>query len=186
MARINLLPWREELRKQKKQDFLIAIGGGIVLTLIAFGLVHTHIEGLKSYQEERNKRLEHEISILDKKLGEIKDIENTKNKLLAKIDLIQKLQGSRPEIVHLFDEVPRVTPDGVYLTSFVQTGADLKFQGKSQSNARISAFMRNIEASHWLQQPVLDVINSSALDVNNQSDFSLSAKQGKQLAEATK
>jgi type IV pilus assembly protein PilN len=186
MARINLLPWREELRKQKKQEFLIAIGGSIVATLIAFALVHTHIEGLKSYQEERNQRLEQENAKLDKKLGEIKDIEITKNKLLAKIALIQKLQSSRPEIVHLFDEIPRVTPEGVYLTSFAQSGVDLKFEGKSQSNARVSAFMRAIESSHWLQQPSLDVINSNTADVNNLSDFKLTAKQGKPQTDATK
>ena len=95
-----------------------------------------------------------------KKLLILRDIEEKKSKLLAKIDLIQKLQESRPEIVHLFDEIPKATPDGVFLTKFTQTGSELIFEGKSQSNARISAFMRAIEASPWLQTPTLTVIQS--------------------------
>ncbi len=109
--------------------------------------------------------------------------------MLAKIDLIQKLQESRPEIVHLFDEIPKTTPDGVYLTKFTQTGSELIFEGKSQSNARISAFMRAIEASPWLQTPTLNVIQSpdkqspDKTDTEQLSDFTLHAKQGKQNAE---
>ncbi len=125
-------------------------------TSLAFGGVHLYINGLKEYQEQRNQILQNEIALLDKKIIDIRSIEEKKSKLLAKIDLIQKLQESRPEIVHLFDEIPKTTPDGVFLTKFTQTGADLIFEGKSQSNARISAFMRAIEASPWLQTPTLE------------------------------
>lgn len=180
MARINLLPWREELRKQKKKDFFTAMGVAAVLTLLAFVYVHVYIQGLQDYQAERNKMLTDEISRLDVKLGEIKNIEDTKNKLLAKIDLIQKLQESRPEVVHLLDEIPRNTPDGVFLTKFTQTGNALQFEGKSQSNARVSAFMRAVDASAWLASPILDEIKAEdASKLTAQSNFRLKATLGK-------
>ncbi len=191
MAKINLLPWREELRKQKQKDFLNSIVLSTLVGFILVGSIHTYMEGLKTYQEKRNQKLQNEIVLLDKKIVEIKDIEDKKKKLLAKIDLIHKLQESRPEIVHLFDEIPKTTPDGIFLTKFTQTGTDLIFEGKSQSNARISAFMRAIEASPWLQTPTLNVIQSQIKQSNDKadteieklSDFTLHAKQGKQNVE---
>jgi type IV pilus assembly protein PilN len=184
MAKINLLPWREELRKQKQKDFLNAMALSALFAIILLGMVHTFIEELKAYQEQRNRLLQNEIVLLDKKIIGIKDIEEKKSKLLAKIDLIQKLQESRPEIVHLFDEIPKTTPDGVFLTKFTQIGPELAFEGKSQSNARISAFMRSIEASSWLQTPTLNVIQSpDKTDAEQLSNFTLHAKQGRQSAE---
>ena len=132
MAKINLLPWREELRKQKQKEFLNTMVLSTLSGFIILGLIHTTIEGLKAYQEQRNLMLQNEIVLLDKKIVDIKDIEEKKRKLLAKIDLIQKLQESRPEIVHLFDEISKTTPDGIYLTKFTQTGSELIFEGKSQ------------------------------------------------------
>jgi type IV pilus assembly protein PilN len=185
MAKINLLPWREEQRKQKKQSFLTALGLSAIATLGILGLIHANINGQKEYQEHRNKMLQDEIALLDIKIVEIKSIEDKKRKLLAKIDLIQKLQESRPEIVHLFDEIPKSTPDGVFLTKITQTGADLVFDGKSQSNARVSAFMRAIETSPWLELPTLNVIQSpEKTDPDELSDFTLHAKQGKDTPEA--
>ncbi len=184
MARINLLPWREELRKQKKQEFLAAIGLSVSITLIILGLTHTCFEGMKAYQEQRNRMLQTEIALLDKKIVEIKSIEAKKSKLLAKIELIQKLQESRPEIVHLFDEIPKDTPDGVILAKFTQKGSDLIFEGKSQSNARVSAFMKAIDASLWLQKPKLNVIQKMVkTDSGQLSDFTLHAKLGRKKAQ---
>ena len=186
MAKINLLPWREELRKKKQKDFINAIVLSVLLGFIIIGLIHTYIAGLNSYQDQRNLILQNEITLLDKKIVDIKDIEEKKRKLLAKIDLIQKLQESRPEIVHLFDEIPKTTPDGVFLTKFTQTGSELIFEGKSQSNARISAFMRAIETSNWLQMPTLNVIQSpdkrvpNKTDTEQLSDFTLRTRQGRQ------
>jgi type IV pilus assembly protein PilN len=188
MAKINLLPWREDLRKQKQKNFFNALALSILVGFILLGLIHAYIEGLKTYQEQRNLMLQNEIALLDKKIVDIKNIEDKKSKLLAKIDLIQKLQESRPEIVHLIDEIAKTTPDGVYLTKFTQTGSELVFEGKSQSNARISAFMRAIETSPWLQTPTLTVIQSSdkpspdKTDVEQLSDFILHTKQDKQNA----
>lgn len=185
MAKINLLPWREELRAQKKQDFINAIGVAVFFTAIIFAGVHMYIEGMKAYQEQRNKIIQDEIALLDKKIEQIKTIEEQKSKLLTKIELIQRLQESRPEIVHLFDELPKVTPDGVFLSKFIQAGAELTFEGKSQSNARVSAFMRAIDASSWLKAPTLDVIQSASKVATPEqlSDFTLHAKQGNQNAQ---
>jgi type IV pilus assembly protein PilN len=184
MAKINLLPWREELRQQKKKEFLSYLGLAALLSIIAIGLAHLYIEGLKEHQTQRNKLLQDEIAELDKKIVEVKNIGERKSKLLAKIDLVQRLQESRPEIVHLFDEIPRVTPDGIFLTKFAQLGTDLTFDGKSQSNARVSAFMRAVEASSWLQTPKLGVIISpDKTNVEQNSDFTLLAKLGKKAAE---
>lgn len=184
MAKINLLPWREELRKQKQQDFIVAMGMSVLVTIGLIVAVHIYIEGLKEYQSQRNQLLEAEIRQLDVQIAKIRDIEETKNKLLAKIDVIQKLQESRPEIVHLFDEIPKTAPDGIYLTKLTQTGAALTFNGKTQSNARVSAFMRAIESSKWLNSPKVVVIQSQdKKEVEQVSDFTLTADQGNKSAE---
>jgi type IV pilus assembly protein PilN len=179
MAKINLLPWRDELRRQKKKDFFDTILLGSLVTLLIMGLVHMYIGSLQEYQVQRNKILQEEIAVLDKKIGAIKTIEEKKAKLLAKIDLIKRLQTSRPEIVHLFDEIPKLTPDGVYLDKFVQLAKDLTFEGKSQSNARVSAFMNAIDDSLWLHKPKLDVIKAPEKEeAGPSSDFVLRAKLG--------
>lgn len=184
MAKINLLPWREELRKQKQQNFIIATVCSAFLGLIIIVIVHMYIDGINAYQGQRNLMLQNEIAVLDKKIIDIKGIEEKKKKLLAKIDLIQQLQESRPKIVHLFDEIPKATPDGVFLTKFVQKGDELIFEGKSQSNARVSAFMRAIDASPWLQRPTLKVIQipqnntQGKEDAEKLSEFTLNASQG--------
>jgi type IV pilus assembly protein PilN len=187
MAKINLLPWREELRQEKKKEFLSFMALSALVTFILLGLAHLYIAGIKAHQEQRNKMLEEEIVFLDKKIIEVKSIGEKKAKLLSKIELVQRLQESRPEIVHLFDEIPRTTPDGVFLTKFAQTGPDLVFEGKTQSNARVSAFMRAVEASQWLQTPKLDIIKSPGkTTVEQNSDFILRAKLGKKTTESGK
>ncbi len=187
MAKINLLPWREALRQQKKKEFLTYLGFAAVMTILAIGLVHLYIDGLKEHQQQRNKMVENEIAVLDKKIVEVKTIGERKSRLLAKIDVVQRLQESRPEIVHLFDELPRVTPDGVFLTKFEQKGAELNFEGKTQSNARVSAFMRAVESSSWLQAPKLSVIKSTdKTNVEQNSDFTMRATLGKKVSETEK
>ncbi|EIC30385.1 PilN domain-containing protein [Methylomicrobium album] len=184
MAKINLLPWREELRKQKLKDFIAAIGASVLLTIGLLVAVHIYIEGLKEYQSQRNRLLETEIRLLDVQIAKIRDIEETKKKLLAKINVIQKLQESRPEVVHLFDEIPKVTPDGIYLTQLTQAGSALTFEGKTQSNARVSAFMRAIEASKWMNSPKVVVIQSpDKKEEEHESDFTMIANQGAKSAE---
>lgn len=185
MARINLLPWREELRQKKKKEFLSLLGLGALVAVLLLGLVHMYIAGLQEHQNERNATLQKEISVLDGKIVEVKKIGEMKSKLLSKIEVVQRLQESRPEIVHLFDEIPRVTPDGVFLNKFSQLGNDLTFEGKTQSNARVSAFMRSIEASSWLKSPKLDVIQSPDKSNGEQtSDFIMRARLGKKEVDA--
>jgi type IV pilus assembly protein PilN len=179
MARINLLPWREERRKRKQQEFLTGIGVGALATVLILFFVYLYIDGMKGYQDRRNQMLRTEIAALDRQIAEIKDIETKKNRLLTKIDVIHKLQESRPEIVHLFDELTRVTPEGVFLTQFTQIGASLNMEGKAESNARVSAFMRAIEKSDWLNSPVLGVIKGQGRNSGVLNDFSLIASQGK-------
>jgi type IV pilus assembly protein PilN len=179
MAKINLLPWRDDLRKQKQEEFMLAIGAGVLATCSVFFLVFLHIEGMKEYQQGRNQMLQEEIRIVDRKIKEIKDIESKKRQLLTKIEVIQKLQESRPQIVHLFEELAKSTPEGVHLSKFKQTGQALAFSGKAQSNARVSAYMRGVDASPWLESPVLKVIQGKGKAKNGQlNDFSMLAKQG--------
>ena len=160
MARINLLPWREERRRQQRQEFFLAIALG---TGLAAGLmlgVHLYLADRIEYQEQRNRFLKTQIAILDRKIKEIRDLEKKRDRLIAKMEIIQRLQFSRPEVVHLFDSMARTLPDGIYLTKMTQKGDRLAVDGIAQSNARVSAYMRNIEASPWLQKPKLKVIES--------------------------
>lgn len=178
MAKINLLPWREELRQKKQQDFVAGIGLAVAATCLLFSLGYFYIESMKSHQQRRNKIVEDEILIVDQKITEIKDIEQKKNQLLTKIDVIQQLQESRPQIVHLFDELSKSTPEGIFLTKFVQTGKDLALTGNATSNARVSAFMRGIDTSLWLDSSELKEIQGKGKEKNAQfNKFSMLAKQ---------
>ena len=186
MTKINLLPWRESLRKKKQKDFINAVVLVALIGILSVVLAHSYIEQLKIYQNQRNQLLQNEITLLDKKIVEIKDIEAKKKQLQTKIKLIEQLQESRHEAVHLLDEISKIIPEGVFLTKLTQSGHELTFEGKSESNAQISAFMRAIEASLWLQKPTLLVIKLPDKTSNNKigteslSDFNLHALQGKQ------
>ena len=184
MARINLLPWRAELRKQQQKDFLAAILLSLIVTMGGFLLVRTHIASRIEYQAQRNQFLESEIALVDKKIKEIQDLESKKKRLLSKMEIIQQLQSSRPEIVHLFDEIARTLPEGVQLTDLVQVDKSLTINGYAQSNSRVSAYMRNLESSHWLKEPVLNIIESKT-DKENKKDrsrFTLQVKQSSEKA----
>lgn len=180
MAHINLLPWRAEIRKQQQRDFLSAMGLGATLTLAAMLLLHFQLDSDISYQNERNSYLLSEIQGLDKRIKEIEDLETKKKRLISKMEVIQQLQASRPEIVHLFDELGRTIPEGVYLSDLIQTDKLITVNGLAQSNARVSAYMRNLESSSWLKSPVLSIIESKTdKDTNKerQSKFTLQVKQ---------
>jgi type IV pilus assembly protein PilN len=181
MARINLLPWRAELRKQQQKDFAAAIMLGLALTAAIFLLVRSHIGSEIEYQTQRNQFLQSEIAVLDGKIKEIQNLEAQKKKLLAKMEIIQQLQSSRPEIVHLFDEIARTVPEGVFLNDLTQSDKNLTINGFAQSNARVSAYMRSLEASPWLKDPVLTIIESKDPGKDSKkgkSRFTLLVKQG--------
>jgi type IV pilus assembly protein PilN len=177
MAKINLLPWREDIRKQKQREFVISAAGGALLAALIVLLAHFHIDGLIDNQNQRNAFLKTQIAVLDQRIGRIKELEKMKADLLARMNVIQELQRSRPESVHLMDELVRSLPDGVYLKSFTQKGRSLDMTGVAQSNARVSDYMRSIDASDWLTAPHLDLIKTTEVNRTRVANFNLRAKQ---------
>jgi len=177
MAHINLLPWRDELRKQKQQQFAVVGAGAAILGALLVLLAHMQMEGLIEKQNLRNQFLDNEIAELDTKIAKIKDIEKTKNALLARMDIIQQLQRSRPQSVHLMDQLVYTLPDGVYLNKIDQQGQALTLSGVAQSNARVSAYMRNIDGSQWMAKPKLDVIETKDNERRRSAEFVLRASQ---------
>ncbi len=177
MAHINLLPWREELRKQKQQEFSVIAGGAALVGGLLVLLGHMQMNGVIDKQKQRNQFLEGEISALDKRISKIRDLEKTKTDLLARMDIIQQLQRSRPESVHLMDELVKTLPDGVYLARISQKGNGLTLSGVAQSNARVSAYMRNIDGSNWMDNPKLDVIQTKKGKLRRNAEFVLRAQQ---------
>jgi type IV pilus assembly protein PilN len=158
MPRINLLPHRAELRIKRRNQFFIGLGASLGAAGLAVLASNFVMEGIIGNQNSRNDLLKTEISALDKRIEEILDLEAKKERLLARMEIIEQLQRSRPEIVHVFDELVRTLPDGVRLTSVKQTGRRLEIKGDAESNTRVSAFMRNIDKSKWLTQPDLQVV----------------------------
>jgi type IV pilus assembly protein PilN len=176
MPRINLLPWREEQRKERKLGFLVAIGGATLAAGVAAFGVYLMFGSMIDGQDSRNEMLRVEIKQLDKQIEEINNLESAKQKFIARMEIIEKLQRSRPEIVHLFDEIVRQLPEGVYLTSVKQQEKRLKFEGVAQSSTRVSAFMRNIDGSEWLKNPDLELIETKTGQVGGMS-FTMYADQ---------
>ena len=177
MARINLLPWRETRRTEEQREFIIVTAFAAAVAAILVGYVHIHVNGMIEYQELRNQFVHNEIKVLDKKIAEIKQLEATKKALLDRMLVIQRLQAIRPGIVHLFDELITTLPDGVFLTNVTQRGTQLTIKGKAESNARVSAYMRNIAASEWLTKPVLNIIQTKESGPARISDFTLVVTQ---------
>jgi type IV pilus assembly protein PilN len=184
MARINLLPWRENLRKQRQREFGLAAVGALVITLLLGLLVHLRVEMMIDHQKSRNDYLKKEIAEMDRKIQEIKELEKTKARLLARMNVIQTLQGSRPEIVHLFDELVNTIPDGAFLTKVTQKSKGVTLDGRAQSNARVSAYMRNVDASEWIGDPNLQVIETKRKTGTGFSHFTLSIVQTKKKGAA--
>jgi type IV pilus assembly protein PilN len=164
MPRINLLPWREDQRKERKLAFMVALGVAAIAAIVTTFAVYLMFDSMISGQERRNAMLTAQIKKLDKQIEEINDLESEKQKFIARMEIIEKLQRSRPEIVHVFDQIVKTLPDGVYLTGVQQIGSGsvkrLKFEGVAQSSTRVSTFMRNIDASQWLRNPELEVVQT--------------------------
>ena len=156
--------------------FMAALGGAVVCAIVVMGAVYMLYNGMIDAQERRNELLQQQIKVLDRQIEEINSLEQTKRQFIARMQIIEKLQRSRPEIVHLFDEIVKTLPDGVYLTSVTQTGDHLKFMGVAQSSTRVSAFMRNIDSSQWMKNPTLEVIQSSTGGAFG-SSFTLDAEE---------
>ena len=181
MPRINLLPWRDEMRAQRRNQFYMAMGGafGVAALVVLLGVMV--MNGIIDAQYDRNKLLEAEISKLDVRIKEILGLEVKKDRLVSRMKIIEQLQQSRPEIVHLFEDIARALPDGVHLTLVKQTGDTLEIHGSAESNTRVSAFMRNIDKQARLAYPDLRVVQ--VRDGSDRgaraSEFTIFAKQVK-------
>jgi type IV pilus assembly protein PilN len=177
MPRINLLPWREAERKRKRQEFYLSLGAALatagLITLLGYWQMSSSIQ----HQRDRNDYLSREIAALDKQIEEINGLDAQKRRLLARMEIIETLQRSRPEIVHVFDEVVRILPEGVYLTYLKQSGTRFELRGVAQSSTRVSSFMRNIDASEWLTDPVLQIVQTRGAGAAGGSEFTLFANQ---------
>ena len=177
MPRINLLPWRAELRQKRKKEFFVALMGAVIVGGALVYLSKLTVQGWTSAQLGRNDILKTEITVLDKQIEEIKGLKSQKDRLLARMRVIDQLQRSRPEVVHLFDEIVKAVPEGVNLTDVAQAGQRVELRGVAQSSTRVSALMRNIDGSKWMKDPSLDIVESVAAGVDKNSKFKLFAQQ---------
>jgi type IV pilus assembly protein PilN len=180
MPSINLLPWREELRQRRRTQFYAAIGVAFAGALLVVLISNTVFSAIIGNQKERNDFLGDEITALDRRIEEILGLEDEKERLLARMEIIEQLQRSRPEIVHVFDEMAMALPEGVYLTSVKQSGRRLEVRGAAESNTRVSAFMRRIEESDWLTNPDLEVVEVKRgrnAEGSRASEFTVFARQ---------
>jgi type IV pilus assembly protein PilN len=176
MPRINLLPWRDQQRRDRRVGFYVALGGAAVAAVVVAFATYLMFNSMIDAQDARNARLRAEIRVVDKQIEEINDLETQKQNFISRMQIIEKLQRSRPEVVHLFDQLVKVVPDGTYLTSVKQSGNNLKLEGVAQSSTRVSTLMRNIAASQWLRNPELEVIETKKDNVPG-SRFVLDAQQ---------
>jgi type IV pilus assembly protein PilN len=177
MPRINLLPWREQQRTERKKAFGVGMLAGFLAAVVVAGAGLLLVNQMIDAQQARNNRLREEIKILDKQIEEINSLELQKQQFIARMQVIEKLQRSRPEIVHVFDTFVKTIPDGTYLTALTQTEQKFKIQGIAQSSARVSAFMRTLEASEWLTEVDLEGVTDDNKGNAVGSDFTLNAKQ---------
>ena len=176
MARINLLPWRAERRKQRQKEFMTMLGlSALAAAVIAFLIVGFYKGQIKG-QNERNAYLQDQITQVDAKIKEIDELDKKKAKLLARKEVIEQLQANRSQMVHLFDSLVRTIPDGVTLTAVKQEGDILTLTGRSQSNARVSTSMRNLEGSGWMTSPDLSVIEAKGENKGLPYEFNLQVK----------
>jgi type IV pilus assembly protein PilN len=175
MPRINLLPWREQERKVRRREFMVAAGGAVFAAVIfTLGGKLLYSNWIDS-QNEKNNLLHREIEKLDAQIADIQDLETRKQRLVARMEIIEKLQRKRPEIVHLFDEIVKTVPEGIYLTEIKQTGNKLEIHGIAQSSTRVSTYMRNIDSSVWMDNPVLQVVESAKDSPTGGSNFTLTS-----------
>jgi type IV pilus assembly protein PilN len=177
MPRINLLPWREELRSEKQRQLINIAAGAAVIMLGVVVLVHLRMAGMITDQDNRNKYMKEQIVIVDKQIAEITSLEKEKADLLARMKVIQELQGTRPVIVHLFDEISKTLPKQVVLLSLKRVDKKISLEGVADSNDYVSQFMRNLNGSPWLTQPKLTVIEAGKAQFSDMSKFKLSVSQ---------
>lgn len=177
MARINLRPWREELRAEKQKQFvMLLLGAAIVAGGLSF-LWKTNADSRIAYQQSRNAYIETATRKLDEQIKEIESLKHKRDELLARMKVIQDLQGKRPVIVRVFDELVRTVPDGLYFSDLKKTGDRLEIVGMVESNSRISSLMRQFEESDWFTNPILTNVSAADTRRAGYSQFNLSVSQ---------
>ena len=177
MPRINLLPWRAELRQRRKKEFLVALAGSLIVAVGVVYLSKLTVQGWTSNQQARNEVLKSEIKSLDDQIAQISGLESQRDRLVARMQVITQLQRSRPEVVHLFDELVSAMPEGVYLTEVQQQGTRIQVKGNAQSSTRVSALMRNIDDSEWLKGPGLEGVDFVTAGTERNAQFRVFAEQ---------
>lgn len=173
MAKINLLPWRAERRKQRQKQFYTLLGTVAIAAILAVFGVKMYYDSLIQAQQARNSYLQSEIKQVDEKIKEIEELDRKRADLLQRKQVIEQLQASRSQMVHLFDELVRTIPEGVRLTSIKQAGSLLTLEGVTQSNARVSSYIRALEGSGWMSNPDLSIIEAKGDDRNMPFIFNL-------------
>jgi type IV pilus assembly protein PilN len=177
MPTVNLLPWRAELRQKRKKEFLVAMLGAVIAGGLIVYVSKLTVQSWISGQTDRNTTLRAEIQELDDQIAEIGGLETQRDRLIARMQIIDQLQRSRPEVVHLFDELVATLPDGVHLTEVRQTADRVEIKGAAQSSTRVSALMRNIDGSEWLREPALDVVETVTSGPAKTAQFTMFAQQ---------
>lgn len=174
MSKINLLPWRDEYRQEKKKEFTIVFAGSCILAALCAYMWIGSVETSISDQNARNRILQGEIAALEKQVTEIAELKRRKAELLDRMRVIQDLQGTRPVIVRYFDELVRSVPDGVFVTSLTRKGNIINIEGVTESNNRVSAFMRKLDGSEWFSAPNLNMVQAAPKFGEQASEFKLS------------
>jgi type IV pilus assembly protein PilN len=177
MAHINLLPWREWERERRKNEFLVRVGGALVVGAVLVFAAGFQLDSNIDTQKQRNQFLKDKIAVLDKQIAEIKDLREKREQLLARMRVIQELQGNRPVIVRIFDEMVRTLAKGVYFSSAKLEGKNVSVEGTAESNNRISSLMRNLDASDWFASPNLKGIKENTQAGAQASNFQLTFAQ---------
>jgi type IV pilus assembly protein PilN len=176
MTRINLLDWRAERREQRRREFTSMLGLAAVAAAVVVFVAYMAMQNAVDYQKERNKLLQDTIADIDKQIKEIEDLQKTRDSLISRMKIIERLQQSRSGTVHFFDELVNTLPDGVYLTHVKQEGQEVTIEGVAESNGRISAYMKNLDASPWFDDPQLVIIRTGEKDKQRSSQFTLKVK----------
>jgi type IV pilus assembly protein PilN len=179
MAQINLLPWREERREERQQRFFATVGAGVMFAAaILYGVVF-FANALIGEQNQRNSFLKTEITVLDKKIKEIKTLEAERDRLLARMQVIQELQTSRPKVVKVFDALVRTVPEGIHLEKVARKGDTITLNGVAQSNARVSVFMRQLDDNAEFKESKLNVIKRTSSKEDAIRKFTLGVNESK-------
>ena len=178
MARINLLPWREQLREERKQQFLVSMAGVLVVACGLVFLGDQYLNASIDNQNARNNFLKKEIAVLDARIQEISELKTRRQQLLERMKIIQDLQGNRSIIARVFDQLVRTLPDGVYFTDLKMIGDSVAINGAAESNNRVSTLMRNLDGSDWLAAPNLSEVKAiTSGGVDQANVFTLSVQQ---------